>query len=111
MRRRRTREQAEAILAAHDHLCGLCRMPIVTPRDSWHFDHIIPLADGGTDDDANLHPVHAKCHLAKTKADIARIAKGKRIKERLHGERRRSSFRGWRRFDGTPVENPRWRGR
>lgn len=105
MRRRRTPQQREAICVAHDWVCGLCAVRIDPVRDKWALDHIIPLAAGGTDDDENLHPVHVRCHTKKTEQDIERIAKINRVRAKHLGTKTKSQrgFRGWRKFDGTPV--------
>ncbi len=87
MRKRRSAAQREAIAAAYDWTCGLCGLPIHPVQQSWHLDHEIPLADGGEDTDENLRPVHFNCHLTKTKADVARIAKGKRIRAKHIGSK------------------------
>jgi hypothetical protein len=52
-----------------DH--GRCQLAITcTGRkklhpDEWHLDHIIPLAEGGTHEPANVHVACAACNLAK----------------------------------------------
>lgn len=105
MRKRRTSQQREAICVAHKWKCGLCPATIDPVREKWAIDHIIPLAAGGTDDDDNLHPVHIKCHKAKTEDDIRCIAKINRVRARHIGTKTKSQrgFRGWRKFDGTLV--------
>jgi len=35
-------------------------------------DHIIPLAEGGRDDDSNVQPLCARCHDAKTQREALR---------------------------------------
>jgi 5-methylcytosine-specific restriction enzyme A len=37
-------------------------------------DHIVPLAEGGTDDDLNSQPLCAACHRRKTERESARGA-------------------------------------
>jgi len=60
--------------------CGLCQgclqKGVVTPvgdkpYSAW-CDHIIPKAEGGTDEDANLQTLCRPCHKAKTDAEKAR---------------------------------------
>jgi hypothetical protein len=58
----------------------------------FHFDHIIPHADNGSDCWFNLDPLLVDAHREKTaKVDVPRIAKGKRIrrKEAEHHQRMR----------------------
>ena len=35
-------------------------------------DHVIPQAEGGTDEESNLQAICEPCHQAKTKAEAAR---------------------------------------
>lgn len=36
-------------------------------------DHVVPLAEGGADDESNMAPIHSRpCHTAKTAAEAAR---------------------------------------
>jgi 5-methylcytosine-specific restriction enzyme A len=87
MRKRRTAAQREAIAAAYDWTCALCSLPIFPHNESWHLDHAIPLADGGEDIEDNLRPVHFRCHQVKTSDDVARIAKGKRVRAKFMGSK------------------------
>lgn len=87
-RRPRTGKQRLAILEAHGCRCYLSGSVIDPVKDRWELEHVIPLAGGGTDDDDNLRPVLAWAHLEKTRQDLARIAKGKRIEQRHKGAKR-----------------------
>lgn len=63
-------EQARArrVLRAYATVCHVCGRPGAT-----EVDHVVPLAEGGADDETNLAPVHATpCHQAKTAAEAAR---------------------------------------
>ena len=90
-RRTRTGAQRRAIGEAHGWICYLTGAKIDPVRDRWEIEHVIPLAGGGTDDDENCRPVLASAHLEKTKADVARIAKGKRIADKHFGSKARKS--------------------
>ncbi|SDW94603.1 HNH endonuclease [Lysobacter enzymogenes] len=35
-------------------------------------DHVVPLAEGGSDDESNLRAINRDCHAAKSAADAAR---------------------------------------
>lgn len=59
--------------------CALSGRKIM-PGDEWQLDHRIPLAMGGEHSEANLQPVLATAHRLKTKADVADIAKARRVK-------------------------------
>jgi len=110
-RKKRTGKQRLAIGEAHGWICYLSGAKINPVRDKWEIEHVIPLAGGGTDDDENCRPVLASAHLEKTKQDVARIAKGKRIREKHLGARqpkgrpmpgsRRSKWK--KKMDGTTV--------
>lgn len=110
-RKRRTAEQREAICKSRDWLCHICGLPVDPVRSRWELDHIVPLANGGTDEDENLAPAHARCHLEKTVGDIGKIAKGKRMRARHLGTKpppqrimpgsRRSKWK--KKLDGTVV--------
>jgi 5-methylcytosine-specific restriction protein A len=47
------------------HVCGRTRADQV--------DHVIPLAEGGPDDESNLAPIHAACHREKTAKEARRV--------------------------------------
>lgn len=53
-----------AVLARHGMTCHLCEGPILSRADL-HFDHVIPLAQGGPHTEANIRPAHATCNLSK----------------------------------------------
>lgn len=112
MRRRRIseREREKIFERAHGR-CHWCGHKIDAGRERWDLEHVIPLGLGGTEDpmDDNLQPIHRRCHIEKTKADVADVAKAKRQARRQKGIKRqpKSPFRGWQRFNGDPV----WRNR
>lgn len=58
---------------------GQCRYPECSETKGLEIDHVIPLAIGGKDDDANLETLCAAHHLSKTKLDVKLIAKAKRL--------------------------------
>jgi 5-methylcytosine-specific restriction enzyme A len=69
--RGRALQRARAALFAQEPLCRQCRehgrVTIATIRD-----HVVPLAQGGTDAPENLAPICAACHQAKTAAETRR---------------------------------------
>lgn len=77
-RKRFTAKFRMAFFAKHNGVCSICNGHIDDKREAWDIEHTNPLAMTGTNDDANLTLVHAKCHKAKTKADVRNIAKAKR---------------------------------
>lgn len=91
-------------------LCHICGSRIDGTRERWEVEHPIPIAMGGSDDDADLRPAHVSCHARKTKADATAIAKAKRIASKHSGAHRpRSTFAtarsgGWRKpINGNAV--------
>jgi Restriction endonuclease len=65
--------QWRRICARDGYICWLCHHPIdpalrVPQRQAATVDHVIPLAAGGTDDDANLRPAHLGCNSRRSNA-------------------------------------------
>jgi 5-methylcytosine-specific restriction endonuclease McrA len=69
------------------HWCRLCGKPL-GDLDDLDWDHVIPLALGGTQTEDNFEPVHKACHKIKTREDVRQISKAKRIIERRNGQRK-----------------------
>lgn len=71
---RRTRD---AVLVRDGRLCQPCRradrLTLAT-----EVDHIVPLCEGGSDDDANLEAICRPCHGVKTQAEAARARRPRR---------------------------------
>lgn len=44
-------------------ICGICNLP--ANPESWHLDHVIPLARGGAHSYANTQVTHPVCNLRK----------------------------------------------
>lgn len=81
--RGRRLQAKRAQLFAREPLCRECdRVGLVTLATIR--DHIVPLAEGGTDDDANVQPLCGSCSDRKTAAESAR------------GRVRRDRFAGYR---------------
>lgn len=60
----------ERILVRDCSRCAVCGR-VVAGRQA-HVDHVIPLADGGTDADANLQVLCERHHGAKTRGEQGR---------------------------------------
>ena len=59
---------ARRILRRHHNICHICGQPGAT-----QVDHVVPIGEGGTDDDTNKRPIHPHpCHTNKTAAEAAR---------------------------------------
>ncbi len=71
----------ERILARDSYLCQTCaKAGRLTPATA--VDHIVPKAQGGTDDPGNLAAICDPCHRAKTSAEAAR-AQGRTPRRRV----------------------------
>lgn len=58
------------ILTRDAFTCAVCRR-VVSGRQA-HVDHVVPLEEGGSDDDANLQVLCEADHGAKTRAEQRR---------------------------------------
>lgn len=70
------------ILAAYD---GRCARLDCEETEGLEIDHIIALALGGKDEDANLEPLCRHHHAAKTVRDVKMIARSKRLEKKHFG--------------------------
>lgn len=72
------------------------------------FHHATECTYSGTGGIENCIPLCKTCHKAITKERAPVIAKSNRIRAKHLGIRKsKQPIKGWRRFDGTPVRNPR----
>lgn len=97
-------------LAAFDRAAGNCEACTAPLRPGkYAFDHRIPDAIGGEPTLANCQVLCDACHSPKTRhSDVPTIAKSKRVRAKHAGAKIKSGgFKGWRRFDGTPVRGER----
>lgn len=89
VRGRAAQESRQRILKRDNGLCQAClRRGLITIGDE--VDHIIGLAQGGTDDDSNKESLCHDCHATKTATD-----NGKRSKPRIG-------------LDGVPIGDHHW---
>jgi 5-methylcytosine-specific restriction protein A len=72
-------------LFAESPLCVLCAA-LGRARPATIRDHIVPLAEGGSDDDRNVQALCVDCSDTKTQREaergLARVGAGGRIKDR-----------------------------
>ena len=61
------------ILTEFGMACHLCGAPIET-TDELHFDHVIPLARGGSHTKDNIRPSHALCNQRKGPRLVAHVS-------------------------------------
>lgn len=70
-------KDARRILEKHKGYCHWCGQP-----GADEVDHIVPTAEGGSDDDSNKAPIHSvPCHREKTQAE-ARSARERKSRVR-----------------------------
>ncbi|MDE2098020.1 MAG: HNH endonuclease [Patescibacteria group bacterium] len=90
-----------------DGRCESCTAKLYPGK--YEYDHTNPDALTGEPVLDNCAVLCRACHAAKTKGDVKRIAKAKRVERKHHGVRRVRTITTWRRFDGTAVRAPRER--
>ena len=54
------------VLKRDEGLCQPCLFGQMRPTPATEVDHIVPKAQGGTDDPSNLQSICTSCHRAKT---------------------------------------------
>lgn len=57
----------QRILLRDSYVCRMCG--VVAAGQGAHVDHVIPLEEFGTDDDANLQTLCSSCHGRKTRGE------------------------------------------
>jgi 5-methylcytosine-specific restriction endonuclease McrA len=105
-RKRLTPKQRLSIFVAHEGICHICGVRINGVREKWDVEHLLALADGGSDDLGNLRPAHVACHRRKTSVETTSRAKSERVKLRHFGavgpKTPKSRFK--RKLDGSVVD-------
>jgi len=77
-RRKMTKARAARIFLARNGVCFNCRQQI-RQGQAWFIEHPEAIAQGGSDDDADLWPSHEACKLAKDAVDAKDKAKRDRL--------------------------------
>lgn len=77
-RRGMTKARAARIFLARNGICVTCRQQIRLGQP-WFVEHPVALAQGGSDDDADLWPAHTACKAEKDAVDAASKAKRDRL--------------------------------
>lgn len=101
-----SRAQRVAIWNRENGICWYCGKPVAAFGLDVEYDHKQPRELSANDDPANLYPMHAeRCHKRKTlEEDRPRITKAHRQEKLTRPrERKRTGFKGWRRFNGDAV--------
>jgi hypothetical protein len=73
-RRGMTKARAARIFLSRNGICFTCRQQI-RQGQSWFIEHPVPVAQGGSDADADLWPAHTACKPEKDAVDAAAKAK------------------------------------
>lgn len=77
-RRAMTKARAAKIFLSRNGICFTCRTQIRAGQQ-WFIEHPDPIAQGGSDDDADLWPAHMDCKAMKDAADAKTKAKRDRL--------------------------------
>lgn len=96
-----------SIVRAQEYLCAECCCDLQGVQVE--FDHVLPLALGGTNDLSNFQALCRPCHREKTNGDVARISKADRQGLRTGQQK----LRALRAQEGRPFFRSRpmsWRG-
>lgn len=67
------RRRREAVMKRDHYLCQPCKRQ-GRVKEGTEVDHIVNVAEGGTDDDVNLQTICSDCHQVKTQAEARRGA-------------------------------------
>lgn len=81
--------------------CENCGIKLITGNVEYHHKTECTMAGDAALD--NLQVLCRNCHSAITRSRAAVIAKSNRVRSRHIGIKKRPSFRGWRKFNGTVV--------
>lgn len=109
-RRRWTDLQRLGIFTANGGICHLCGGKINAVKEPWELEHVIALAMGGDDDEANLRPAHVRCHKGKTRQDAGNLSKARSREVRHMGAHKArnplpgSKASGWKKKMSGEVE-------
>jgi 5-methylcytosine-specific restriction protein A len=66
-------QKRERVLKRDHYLCQPClqKSPVIYSA-AYGVDHVIPVSEGGTDDEENLQSICSPCHLTKTQDESNR---------------------------------------
>jgi 5-methylcytosine-specific restriction protein A len=96
LRGRALQRQRERVWLRDQGICARCKR-ITTFPSGFELDHVVALANEGTNEDSNMQVLHHECHEAKTNEDlgytpkIATGADGWPVEEPVDSTRRRTA--------------------
>lgn len=103
-------ETKKAALQRANRKCEVSGCGAYLSLNRYHYDHITPAKMGGDASLENCQIACWSCHAVKTKDDVARIAKSRRIERKRLGIKKDSRMPGsrnsrWKKkMDGSVVE-------
>lgn len=101
-----TDQQKARLFVERGGQCWKCTRKL-RPGDKWIVEHVLALENGGTNEWSNLDITCENCLPAKNAEDHGKAAKSRHVRtyHTVPNSQRdkRQGFKGWRKFDGTPV--------
>lgn len=108
--RKTDRKLRAIVFTRQDGKCACCPTKLHLKR--WILDHVIPLEEGGADDEANLQAICEPCSTIKTSVEATDRAEYRRKRDRHTGIiKKKSKFAGSRdsKFKcALTPDGPRW---
>lgn len=100
-----TKAQKTAAWSRENGICYWCLKPVAAAGNGIEYDHKLKRGVSADDSEANLFPMHVRCHREKTDGPDAKLQTKVRGQERTTEAKRQTSrgFRGWRNFKGEIV--------
>lgn len=85
-----------------DGRCQKCTRAIAS-GETWGCDHIVALANGGSNRESNLQCLCRWCHSKKTAIDVGLKSKTYSRSKKHHGIKKRKRTIAGRKFNGDPI--------
>lgn len=92
-RKQFTAKQRLKVFMEHAGKCCICGGTINGTHEAWILEHIVPLADGGTNELDNMAPSHETCAKGKTSAEAGTRKRHRRAAQAHFGAKRRTGFK------------------
>jgi len=105
-RRAMTKARKARIWARDGGVCYHCGLPVPMLGPDVRYDHRVGVWLTERDEDDDVSPAHTTCDRDKTRADLSRIAKVKRIQKKSNPETRKPPTMRSRGFGGQKQKIP-----